>query len=89
MKEYLQSLGITEEGKMSSDGTYVIDIPDSMTYGKYFSKLDKAEDLEELEDSSTLTLNNSNIVFTSVNYYISLIANFDDDTYRLVVKETI
>lgn len=87
MKDFLKELGITDEGEYSKDNLYVIDIDDSDTYGKYYSKLDKSDLVDEIDDNSLLTLHNSSINFEGDNYLITLIADFEQDLYKLVCKE--
>ena len=87
LEKFLDSIGITQTGHYTKSNSYVIDIEDSDEYGKIYSSLDKCEELVEDEDSSTLTIHTSNIVFESDNYQFVLIADFDQDTYKLVCKE--
>lgn len=90
MEEYLKNLGINKPGEMNSEGTYVVALANSAEFSKIYSILDKNTDLQELDDSSTLTVENSNIVFIDSNddnYLINLIADFDADTYKLTITE--
>ena len=87
MKELLKKIGITEEGHKSSDNNYVIDLEDSDHFNRIFSKLDKSDLVEENEDSSVVNLDVTNILYISDNYALNLIADFSQDTYRLVVTK--
>ncbi len=87
LEKFLSKIGITQRGHYTKNGSYVIDLEDSDEYGKIYSRLDKCEELVEDEDSSTLTVHNSNIVFESDEYHCVLIADFDQDLYKLVCKE--
>jgi hypothetical protein len=87
MKELLSSIGITEEGHMSSGNNYIIDLDDSDHYNRIFSKLDKSDLVEENEDSSVVNLEVTNILYLADGYSLNLIADFDQDTYKLVVTE--
>ena len=87
LEKFLEKLGITQVGHYTKTNTYIIDIDDSDEYGKIYSLLDKSNEIEEDEDSSTITIHTSNIVFESDNYQLTLIADFDQDTYKLVCKE--
>ena len=87
LEKFLEKLGITQVGHYTKTNTYIIDIDDSDEYGKIYSLLDKSDEIEEDEDSSTITVHNSNLVFESDNYQLTLIADFDQDTYKLVCKE--
>lgn len=87
LEKFLKDIGITQIGHYTKSNSYIIDIEDSDEYGKIYSRLDKCEDLIEDEDSSTITVHTSNIVFESDEFQFTLIADFDQDTYKLVCKE--
>lgn len=87
MKELLSKIGITEAGHFSEDGNYVIDFETSNQFNKAFSKLDKSDLVDENEDASSITLETSTVMYVADDYTLALIADFDQDTYRLVVTE--
>ena len=87
MEEFLSSIGIHNKGEKSSDGNYVIDFDDVNEYNKAFSKLDRAEELEETEESSVTNSSMSSIIYTNDEYILTLTADFDNDEYRLVVQK--
>ena len=87
LEKFLSQIGVNQVGHYTKTNTYIIDIEDSNEYGKIYSSLDRSEELEEDADSSTITVHNSNIVFESEKYQLTLIADFDSDTYKLVCKE--
>lgn len=87
MEKLLQSLGIKEKGHYTSAGSYVIEIADSDQYGKYYSSMDKSDALDENEDASEITLHMSKVVFESDKFRFTLIADLDQDTYKLVGVE--
>lgn len=87
MKELLNKLGITQAGYFSKDKSYIIDFDDDKEYNKAFSRIDKSNLLEEDPDTSVINTNVSNIVYTNDNFILNMIADFDSDTYKLVVKE--
>jgi hypothetical protein len=87
MKELLNKLGITQAGYFSKDKSYIIDFEDDKEYNKAFSRIDKSNLLEEDPDTSVINTNVSNIVYTNDNFILNMIADFDSDTYKLVVKE--
>lgn len=86
MEELLKKIGITEPGVYTENGAYVVDIPDYNEYGKYFSLLEKSE-LEEVQDTSQITIHTTNITYMSDKYQIVLQADLDEDLYKLVVTE--
>ena len=87
MEKFLENIGISNVGHYTKSNSYVIDLEDSEEYGRVYSRLDKCDELVEDEDSSTLTIHTSNIVFESDDYQFVLIADFDQDIYKLVCKE--
>lgn len=89
MEELLRKLNIYDKPVKSKDNTYVIDIMDSDDYARYYSKLDKSEELEELDDSSQITLDNSSIQYESIDgrFNLTLLADFEGDKYSLVIRE--
>ena len=87
MENFLKELGLELEGHYNVKNNYIIDIEDSKEYGKIYSKLDKSDLLDENDDSSTITMHNSHIVFESDEYQLTLMADFENDTYKLVCKE--
>ena len=86
LEKFLKDIGITQVGHYTKSDAYIIDLENSEEYGKIYSRLDKCEDIVEDEDSSTLTIHTSNIVFESEEFQFVLIADFDQDSYRLVCK---
>lgn len=87
LEKFLKEVGITQVGHYTKSNSYVIDIENSDEYGKIYSSLDKCDKLEEDEDSSNVTIHTSNIVFESDDFQFILIADLDQDTYKLVCKE--
>ena len=87
MNELLKQIGIDAEPVKAEDGNYNIDIEDSNEYGKYFSKLDKSDLVEEDQDASSVNFENSSIQFVNDEYTLNLIAEFENDTYSLSIIE--
>lgn len=86
-KEYLKTLGITLLGTVSDNNSYVVDIKDSNEFGKIFSILERADDLDILEDNQVVTEQGSSLSYESLStpYLLSLIADFEGDVYSLIV----
>lgn len=87
MNELLKQIGIDAEPIKSENGSYNIDIEDSNEYGRYFSKLDKSDLVEEEQDASSVNFENSSIQFTNDKYTLTLLADFENDTYSLNIRE--
>ena len=87
MEELLNKLNIFLDGDYSKDGSYVIDIYDSDEFGRVYSNLENNKDVEELYDNSLLNVHNANVSYLSGDYQLTLIADFDNDQYKLVITE--
>lgn len=87
MKELLNKIGITTPGYFSSSNTYVIDFNSDEEYNRAFSKLDKTDLVKENDDSSVVNVSVSNIMYSNDDFILNLIADFDSNTYKLVVTE--
>ena len=87
MNELLKQIGIDAEPVKGENGSYNIDIEDPNEYGRYFSKLDKSDIVEEEQDASSVNFENSSIQFTNDKYTLTLLADFENDTYSLNIRE--
>jgi len=88
MEEFLRKLGIVDSITKTDEGC-TVDLPDSDAYAKTYSKLDKSNLLEEDDENSQITLDNSSIQYISTDdkYTLTLLADFDGDVYKLNVRE--
>lgn len=86
MEEFLQELGIQGTPQRTNDNTYVLDIEGSDNYGRIYSRLDRSDLVEEDEDASQLTADTDSIRYDSEEYTITLLADFNEDTYQLVIQ---
>lgn len=87
MDEFLKKVGINKSGEYSQDGSYVVDIDDYDEYGKFYSILDKSDLVDEVVESSQLTIHTTSLLYMSDEYQISLLADLDNDQYKLVVTD--
>lgn len=87
MDLFLRKLGIHQEGEFTDDGNYVIELEDDDEYAKVYSLLDKSNELEEDEDASQLTNDNSSVQYVNDKYTITLLADYDSDQYALICRE--
>lgn len=87
MRDLLSRLGIINAGSYSENDTYVVDIENSDEYNKIFSRLDRSELLEENEDASVVDYDVTNVMYVTEGYTLNLIADFKNNTYKLVVTE--
>lgn len=87
MNEVLKELGIFEDGEYTNSGAYEVTIDDSDTYGKYYSKLNKNPDVEEMEDNALLTFNEGRVLYRYKEYLLDLQGDFNNDIYKLVITK--
>lgn len=88
METTLKDLGINKIGTYSTSGAYTIDIDSDEEFAKIYSKLDTNSKLEYLDDISTLNVHTANYIYEYENIFqISLIADWDNDEYKLVIRE--
>ena len=86
MEELLKTLGITDT-PVKNGKVYNIDIANSDEYGKIYSKLDRMDDLEEVTDSSQMTYESASIQFENDELLVTLLADFEEDLYKMTIKE--
>ena len=86
MEEFLKELGIQGTPQRTDDGTYILDIEGSDNYGRIYSRLDRSDLVEEDEDASQLTLDTSALRYENDEYQLTLLADFNEDTYQLVIQ---
>lgn len=85
MGDILTELGIGKSNDVSD--MLVIDIDNSDDYAKYYTILDNSDEVELSLEKSKNGLSSNILVYESNQFEISLMGNFEDDTYRLVVKD--
>lgn len=88
MEKFLRSIGINKVGTYGKNDSYVIDLNDSDEFGKVFSTLDNNEELEYMDENNLLTVSNATMIYRYKDQYqVQLIADFNNDAYKLVVNE--
>lgn len=81
-------IGIKLVGTYAKDNSYVIDLDTSEDFGVIYSKLDKNDELEYMDTNSLLTSHNASLLYKyNDEYQVNLIADFDGNTYKLVINE--
>ena len=86
-QQYLQSIGINKDGEYAEDA-YIVSLTNSNEYGRIFTILEKSDDLDIMEDNQVITEQGSSLMYESESqpFIISLLADFDQDIYQLVVN---
>lgn len=87
MQDLLNKIGITQLGYYFDKNTYIIDIENADQYSKVFSKLDRSKEVKELQSSSISNTSISNVMYVNDDYNLNLIADFDNNVYKLVIYE--
>lgn len=86
--ELLREVGINRTGTYSDNDTYTIELNDSNDFGRINSILDRANILDPIDESSYVTSDNANLDYKYQDQFIlSLIADFENDYYQLVITE--
>lgn len=88
IKEYLESLGIEDEGFYEED-SYIINMDNSKDYGRIFTILDTSEDIDIIPSNQLVTDQGSSLMYESISepLLLNLLADFDGGVYQLVVNE--
>lgn len=88
IEQLVKDLKINKAGSYSKDKSYVIDLESSDEFGRMYSILDRNDNLTYMEDYSLLTPDNSSLIYQyNREYQIALIADFKNDTYKIVIQE--
>ena len=64
-----------------------MNLDDSDDFGKYYSLIDKNSAVEYQEENSSLNLMGATLIYTLDNFLITLYADYDEDEYKLVIKD--
>lgn len=89
IERILDDLEIYYDGVWGKNSSYVIDLLNDQEWGKIYSILETNDDMEELEESTLLTVHNANLIYEyKGEYQFILSADFDNnDSYRLTIRE--
>lgn len=89
MKEFLKELNILDSGYYNGN-TYIIELNSDSDWSRVQSKLDKGVDKEILtpdEENNFVSIEESELAYSSDDYHFLLKADFVDDIYNLEVEE--
>lgn len=88
MEYMLKEIGIDLPGEYGKNGSYIIDLDSDNEWGKIYTLLDNAENVEQDEESFLLTTHNSSLIYTYNNLYrLVLKADFDQNLYSLICSQ--
>ena len=87
MNNLLVKLGLDDNKTDLNDGAkHTFDLTSSNKYQKLVEILDKDDDFEIKSDSVMVVDTENNITFQNADYVITLVANFDNDTYSCIIE---
>ena len=89
MDKLLQELGLDDYigNYTSGKKSFVIDLNTDLDFGKVYSILEDNDQVEQLDDTTLLTVHNASIVYEYEDYQLTLKGNFDTEEYSLVIME--
>ena len=87
LEELLNDLRIGSRGSYSQDGNYVINIANSDMWGAFYQRLENSDLLDADEESSLLTEDEASLMYTNDDFVLTLMADFNENIYKLVIKE--
>ena len=88
IEEFAKKIGIKTPGEFSEENqSYVIDLPDSDSYGLAYIKLETSDELELMEDNQVVTEEGSSLAYEGVNepFLVNLLADWSADIYQIVI----
>ena len=96
-KDLLTKIGITDAGAFDANNCFVIDIPDYNTFGKYYSRLEKASEVEELTSTSMINIHATDVTYQTTeefsldnngdSFIIKILGDLDNEDYKLIVQK--
>lgn len=86
LEEILQEIGIKKKAEPMEDDCLVVSLKNSDEYGRVYSILENSDMVEIDDDSSMLTYKSSSIQYNGDGFLVTLISDFDADTYKLTIK---
>lgn len=87
-KEFATKLGIKSQGKYDQDNnSFIINLSDSDAYGYAYTKFENSDLLDEIQESSKVNENTSNLQFEAIDepFIVGLYADFDNDIYQITI----
>ena len=84
--EFIDDLEIKGEQFYDDDGSYVT-ILDEQSWITAQVKLDTCNELEDDDEESNITYESSNLQYSNEYFILNLIADFESDTYKLIIKD--
>lgn len=84
----VELLGIKTKGTYNKENdSYIIDLPNSDTYGSAYTRLENTKFLELMEDNQVVTEEGSSLMYEVIGepFIINLLADWTADIYQIVI----
>lgn len=88
-KEFAKELGIKFDGYETTDGAYVIDLPNSNEFSKIYTLLDKNEDIDLDIEGSHFIGELIEMLYLAEDFDILLKGDLKNNAYSVEIKEAI
>lgn len=89
MEEFIKSLNIKYEGFYNDDkDSYIIDLPDSDTFGNIYIMLENNNHLDLLDDNQLVTDQGSSLIYQDRDkkFLVNLLADWESDKYQVIIN---
>lgn len=86
-EQLLNILGITGGKKDVTEDSTIISTTDSNLYSKWYTILDRSDLVDLLSDDMLIDMNQTRLVYEGDEYSITLESDFENNVYKLTVKE--
>jgi len=86
LEQLLKDLHITKQGKMNGD-KYIIQLDNSDEFSRMYTVLDKYEGADLDPEGMVMSSSSSIMVYLTDDFDITLKADFDRDTYQMIIEE--
>lgn len=88
IKDFALKYSLSTDKVDKDNDTYIFALDNSNEYSTLFNKLSKDDSLKlNYDNTSGDILNNLSVDFKANEYSITLVADFNDDIYKLILKE--
>lgn len=88
IKDFALKYSLSTNKVDKDNDTYIFALDNSNEYSTLFNKLSKDDSLKlNYDNTSGDILNNLSVDFKANEYSITLVADFNDDIYKLILKE--
>lgn len=87
MEKIIKELNLPDTGEYTTSGAYEITLPNSNSYSRYYSMLEKNGEVETMDDNALLTFNEGRMLYKYKDYLLDLQGDFKNNIYKLVISK--